>query len=120
MAWIPNSKQASKPFLEDYPALAALRKQYPPGRGKPAPIEELKEACLADGYKAEVVAKMSYRVVPEIQEYWFSKKRKVPETKKTILSVSAPDNEDVLENEVSDNESEGGNEEIYVDSDHDE
>jgi len=116
MAWTPSATQASKPFLEDYPALIALRKKYPPGRGKPAPIEELKAACLADGYKPEVVAKMKYQNVPEIEDRWFSKKRKVPEIKKEILAVSAPENEDVLENEVSDDESEHGNEENYVNS----
>ena len=59
MAWIP--KPGSFHYNKtnaDYKNLLGLYETYP---GKPAPIDVLKEAAIADGYPPEKVAKFKYK-----------------------------------------------------------
>lgn len=68
---------------KDYSHQLALRAKYPHG---PAPIEELKKACLLDGYPPEQVAKMKYANLEDVDvekllrpAYWEKKQKKLEE-----------------------------------------
>tara|TARA_B100001094_G_scaffold247234_1_gene244025 strand:+ start:972 stop:1370 length:399 start_codon:yes stop_codon:yes gene_type:complete len=68
MAWRPpkGSIHQTRKFLEDYPAIAALREKYPTGNYS---LSKLKKACLKDGYEKGQVDKMKLRETEEIDPW---------------------------------------------------
>ena len=108
MAWIPKpSSMHYGRTNADYSHLLALRQKYP---NKPAPIEELKAACLADGYPPEKVAKMSYPDLSTVDVVTLLKpKKKKPEyiRKREELEYALKEAQEIQsddENDESDHE----------------
>ena len=68
MPWRPSkgSIHQTRKFLEDYPAIAALREKYPTGNYS---LSKLKKACLKDGYEKSKVDKMKLRETEEIDTW---------------------------------------------------
>ena len=94
----------------DYSHQIALRLKYP---NRPAPIEELREACLLDGYPPEQVAAMKYPNLDDVNvekllrpAFWSKRQTKLQEQHRIerLLQDEAEDSdtEDEQHNEGED------------------
>ena len=94
MAWTPTGIHIGRTG-DDYPSLLELRRRYPTTI---PPIEDLREACLKDGYPEEQVLKMTYTALPDIEDLLMKRSRKRKPVPKPIEEPLS-DTDDVSDTE---------------------